>query len=92
LQFEVGEVTSIIVASIILTLLVDLPFQEAKKILWQKGKYLQSAALRILGCLIKRPIATCIVALEITLRLQYSNFTQSIPLVIFAYVLKSVMK
>jgi hypothetical protein len=35
----VGEVASIILASIILTLLVDLPFQEAKKILWQKGKY-----------------------------------------------------
>jgi hypothetical protein len=43
LQFEVGEVASIILASVILTLLVDLPFQEAKKVLWQKGKYLRSA-------------------------------------------------
>jgi len=31
-------------------------------------------------------------ALEVTLRLLYSNFTQSISVVMFAYVLKRVMK
>jgi hypothetical protein len=41
LQFEFGEVVSIILVSIMLTLLVDLPFQEVKKIIWKGGKYLQ---------------------------------------------------
>jgi hypothetical protein len=36
----VGEVGSIILASIILTLVVDLPFQEVKKVIWKEGKYL----------------------------------------------------
>jgi hypothetical protein len=39
-QFEVGEVASIILASIILTLVIDLPFQEAKKIIWKEGEYI----------------------------------------------------
>jgi hypothetical protein len=38
-QFEVGEVASIIGASIILTLLVDLPIKEVKKTLWKQGNY-----------------------------------------------------
>ncbi|KDR21234.1 Nose resistant to fluoxetine protein 6 [Zootermopsis nevadensis] len=36
LLFEVGEVASIILASILLTLVIDLPFQEVKKILWKE--------------------------------------------------------
>jgi hypothetical protein len=41
-QFEVGEVAAIILVSTILTLLVDLPFQEIKKILWREGKHFLS--------------------------------------------------
>ncbi|KAJ9593679.1 hypothetical protein L9F63_014774, partial [Diploptera punctata] len=39
--FEVGEVLAIIFASVVLTLLIDLPFQELRKCLWNEGKCLQ---------------------------------------------------
>jgi hypothetical protein len=36
----VGEVASIILASILLTVTIDLPFQEVKKIILKEGKYI----------------------------------------------------
>ena len=39
-QFDVSEIATILVASVVMTLLLDLPFQEIKKILLEDGKLL----------------------------------------------------